>query len=333
MKGHRNYDRMLGTLYGVAVGDALGGPVEFMSRKDILTAYDGKEIRDMMGGGWLALKPGETTDDTAMTVCVMKGIMEQPELPVGAIGRHFIEWLHTGPKDVGNTCALAIRTAERLLKDAPKGDNDPVSAHVTWLKAANETGMKLTGRAGGNGALMRVAPVGVAYTAGTNVDGMAGSVSEMTHADHLSSIICMAYCTAISAYVFGIDNVGDAFLERIAERYEFPSPDDDRQQPPKPTGWVKDSMECAYYAFRATKDFEDAVVMAVNMGGDADTIGAITGGLAGARYGFDAIPRRWIDELYDKSLHDTIHDFVEFVLDGKVDDAYKEWMEHGFSET
>ena len=88
-----------GALFGVAVGDALGGPVEFMDPESIARKYG--RVSSMIGGGWLSLAPGEITDDTQMTLCVAEGIVENPTAPIEAIGRLFIQWANSGPKDIG----------------------------------------------------------------------------------------------------------------------------------------------------------------------------------------------------------------------------------------
>ena len=104
-----NFDRIKGALYGVAVGDALGGPLEFMSREAVRKAYPAG-LREMVGGGWLHLLPGETTDDTAMTLCVAEGILEAESRTAlrhanddelaAAIGSRFIRWLDGNPPGV-----------------------------------------------------------------------------------------------------------------------------------------------------------------------------------------------------------------------------------------
>ena len=88
-------DRVRGALYGVAIGDAMGGPLEFLDANEIKMRYG--QVREMIGGGWLNLKPGEVTDDTQMTLCVAEGILENPNDPVQTIGRRFIEWYGSKP--------------------------------------------------------------------------------------------------------------------------------------------------------------------------------------------------------------------------------------------
>ena len=142
-------DKIAGALYGVAVGDALGGPLEFMTAEQIAQRHG--LVTEMIGGGWLSLRPGETTDDTAMTMAVAEGIMEFPDAPCEAIGRRFIAWANSGPKDIGGTCrsgiSMAMRKAQELGKDTPDA--------VCWNYGGRATAELNHGRSGGNGALMR----------------------------------------------------------------------------------------------------------------------------------------------------------------------------------
>jgi ADP-ribosyl-[dinitrogen reductase] hydrolase len=103
-------DRVKGGLYGVAVGDALGGTTEFMSTREIEAKYG--YLTEIIGGGVWRLKPGEVTDDTMMTLCVAEGILENPGEPVEAIGRFFMKWYHSQPKDIGNIIRHAFEKYE-----------------------------------------------------------------------------------------------------------------------------------------------------------------------------------------------------------------------------
>ena len=102
-------NRIAGALYGVAIGDALGAPLEFMSKEEISRKHG--RVTEMIGGGWLNVVPGEITDDTQMTLAVAEGIIEGPDNPIQAIGKRFIEWARSGPKDIGGTCSMSIRWA------------------------------------------------------------------------------------------------------------------------------------------------------------------------------------------------------------------------------
>lgn len=275
-------DRVRGALYGVAVGDALGAPLEFMNATQIKQQY-GTPVREMVGGGWLSLAPGETTDDTDMTLAVCEGIMESPSVPIEPIGRRFIKWVDTQPKDVGMTCARSIQTARANLAAG-------MDAEAAWEAAAKRTAEENGDRSGGNGALMRTIGAALAYKTPEERAERTTQIAEMTHHDALSSDICRYYADAVHHFIKDEQDTGVRTLDTMAVEYGFSSCIN-------PSCWVQDSMECAYFAFATEAGFENVLVEVVNLGGDADTIGAIAGGLAGAYYGYGAIPQRWIDAL------------------------------------
>ena len=293
----RNEDKVRGALYGVAIGDALGGPLEFMNAEQIKQKYGGR-VTEMVGGGWLSLTPGETTDDTAMTLAVCEGIMENSSAPIEPIGRRFIEWVNTDPKDIGMTCARSISTA---LANLAAG----MEAEMAWKKAGINTAIENDDRSGGNGALMRTIGTALAYEDEDDRAKHTTQIAEMTHYDDLSSDICRYYANAVHHFIKDERDAGVRALDMMAV-YGFSSR-------VNPSGWVQDSMECAYLAFTTETDFENVLIKAVNLGGDADTIGAITGGLAGAYYGYDAIPQRWIEAI-PADIRARLDAFVEWVV-------------------
>lgn len=278
-------DRIRGAMYGVAVGDALGAPLEFMDAATIQRMHG--TVQNMIGGGWLGVRPGECTDDTAMTLAVARGIAEAPYYPVEAIGRHFVEWYNGGPKDIGATCAASIREAIRMAVDKAEP-----SAFI-WKHAAEAAHAILNGKTAGNGSLMRTAYVGLYYQDEFKAILKAWQISKMTHFDNQAAELCAVYTSLINKMVKE---------SRLRSRRQILIKGgvcgmDYTGFEPWPTGYVVDSFEAAIYCVYKTKSFEEAVIKAVNLGGDADTIGAITGGLAGALYGFKAIPERWTKYL------------------------------------
>ncbi|MBO6290861.1 MAG: ADP-ribosylglycohydrolase family protein [Selenomonas sp.] len=278
-------NRAKGAMYGVAVGDALGTPLEFMDALEIKDAHGPEPVREMLGGGWLHLPPGMTTDDTDMTLAVAEGLMATPrdgslaEL-IDQIGQRFIAWHHSRPKDIGITCRATIEAAERHLA----GGMRPSEA---WPKAAVEYDKASGHRSAGNGALMRTVPIGVALAPG-EAKTTAQATAMMTHWDKKQTELVADYTMAVSKLVRGMND----FMEFVRLAEEYPQP-----KHLAPTGYSLDSFNCALWAIRTSEDFEDAVARAVNLGGDADTIGAITGGLMGAYDGFEAIPERWVNAL------------------------------------
>lgn len=264
MKG--KLDRIRGALYGVAIGDALGGPLELMTEEEILQEHG--TVTNMIGGGWLGLAPGETTDDTAMTMAVALGIEENPEDPVPAIGRRFIEWYESVPKGIGGTCRSSIASARRFIRC---GANE----HSAWeCSGANKSE--------GNGALMRTIYPALYYTDQKQRQQIVRQIATMTHGGERSTRICAEYAEIVHAFI------GGKTPERLyAMSYSHV----------EPTGYVEYTWANVLEAFKETKSFDEALINAVNRGGDADTVGAILGGMAGACYGYKAIPGIWIEAL------------------------------------
>lgn len=284
--------RIRGAMYGVAVGDALGAPLEFMDAIRIQMQHG--TVRDMIGGGWLGVRPGEFTDDTQMTLAVAHGIAEESGDPIEAIGRHFVSWANSGPKDVGATCASSIHRAMRTAKNpASPSKND-------WLDAAAATHTLMHGRSAGNGSLMRTAYVGLYYKSEHEAMQKAMQISKMTHYDEETAVDCAVYSAILNRMV---DESSFRIRKQLLIHYACRSAYCKGRYPydllscagytPRPTGYVVDSFAAALHCILTTDSFEEAVIKAVNLGGDADTIGAITGGLAGALYGYEAIPERW----------------------------------------
>lgn len=294
-------NRIAGALFGVAVGDALGGPVEFMSAEEIVRRY--VCVSDMIGGGWLGLAPGEITDDTQMTLCVAEGIVEAPDDPIQAIGSRFIAWANSGPKDIGGACASSIGYAKRLGGKTPPAE--------MWETAAELTQRQSGRPVEGNGALMRTVYPGLYYDC-VKAQTWAMRIARMTHAGARSTEACILYSrmvnllTASESQAQAMQTPREFLAENCADVPEYVAAAKKTIVTPASGGYVVDSMRIAVGSMANTTTFEDAVVTAVNLGGDADTNGAITGGLAGAWYGYDAIPAEWIAALAPDVREDLI---------------------------
>lgn len=282
--------RIAGALFGVAVGDALGGPVEFMTPEDIQRRF--VCVSDMIGGGWLNLAPGEITDDTQMTLCVAEGIVEAPEAPVPAVGRRFIGWANSGPKDIGGACASSISKAQRIGGHTPTAE--------AWEQAAKETERAVGRPVEGNGALMRTVYPGLYYKDYLQAVNTTMKIARMTHAGFRSTEACALYVRMVH-FLTASENRTESPREFLVEHCQAVAEYDKAARAhivtPAAGGWVVDSMRIAVGSLANSSSFEEAVITAVNLGGDADTNGAITGGLAGAWYGYDAIPAEWIAAL------------------------------------
>lgn len=284
-------DKIKGALYGVAIGDALGAPLEFMSREQIARKHG--RVTEMVGGGWLSVEPGEITDDTQMTLAVAEGIAEDPRDPIKEIGKRFINWIMSGPKDVGNTCSLSIRGAILHGHQEAPGEDE-------WFKASKYTSAINGGRSGGNGALMRTAYPGLYYNTLDEAIRITEKAAKMTHWDDLSTLACNLYTEMIYLLTKGGNKAqGKEVITHVIEtnRLAMAYFILEAGEGLNPTGYVVDSFKCALHSIFKTDSFEEAIIDAANLGGDADTIAAITGGLAGAIYGYNEIPQRWIQAL------------------------------------
>jgi ADP-ribosyl-[dinitrogen reductase] hydrolase len=304
-------DKIKGSLYGVAIGDALGATVEFCSAEEINRRLG--IHKEMVGGGWLNLKPGEWTDDTDMTIAVAKGILENPESPIEYIGSYFLEWFAGRPRDVGNITRAVLDAVTR--------------GEYNWHKAAFGV-HQISGKTAGNGALMRTAPVGLIYRLPKQIIKNAVDICQMTHWDPMAAINCAFYslmigiatlpefCNSTNPEIdkWKIYNMAadlllaevitkDEELARVYSRMRLnlgrvlnnPVDISSTLNPDiNPSGYTLDSLTAAEWAFISGNSLEDSIIRAVNLGGDADTIGAITGGLAGAFWGYNQIPTRWL---------------------------------------
>lgn len=264
--------RCKAVLLGGAVGDALGAPVEFMTPGEIAAKYG--RLQEMVGGGWLRLKPGQVTDDTEMTLCLARGIVNSKGWDLRAIAGEFAAWLKSKPIDVGDTCRRGIRNF--MLK------GDLETPPNQWDA--------------GNGALMRMTPVALC-TLGNDelLEKYSREQGHLTHNHPLSDAACSTYGRMTQMALLGAEK---SRLRREADRLvaEYPTFRFD-PYPGLATGYVVDTIQTVFHYFFRSRSFEECLVATVNQGGDADTTGAIAGGLAGAYYGLEEIPQRWLKKL------------------------------------
>lgn len=274
--------RYVGTLVGAACGDALGATLEFQRRDDIQTRHpDG--LRDIVGGGWLHVAPGETTDDTAMMLAIARACTASG-LDLDQVAANFVSWMETGPKDIGNH----TRQALTLLRTGRAWDE---AGEV--LQASSAQGVA------GNGSVMRCAPVALRFRSDPErLVQAALDSSRITHADPRAMWSCVAVAQAIAHLLSGgaIDEVVAAATHEIpvqdvvdAVRSASTLPYEDVRS----GGFVLETVTAAFWCLLHESGAEEVIVRAVMMGGDADTTGIVAGSMAGAAYGIEAIPERW----------------------------------------
>jgi ADP-ribosyl-[dinitrogen reductase] hydrolase len=262
-------DRAVASYLGLAIGDALGATVEFMTPREIAAQFD---VHDTLrGGGWLHLKPGQVTDDTTMSLALGSSILAQGKVVALAAAQAFDNWMRSKPVDIGNTVRRNLLQFRQTGKpEAPYSDNDA-----------------------GNGAAMRVLPVALA-TLGQTEDAVRAACRAQGHVTHnckLSDAACECLVFMVQDALRGADKnhlLHNRAYPFIAQYPEFKFRDIRRSS--NPSGYVVDTLQAVFQSFFDTDNFRKCLVDTVNRGGDADTTGAIAGMLAGAVYGLDAIP-------------------------------------------
>ena len=280
-------DRFRGALLGLAVGEALGAPAEFLSADQVIERYG--YIAEMLGGGCHDVAPGQTTDATDMTLRLAESLAERGVHDPEDVMRRYREWFEGRPRDV----SLTVRTV--LLS---------YRAGTPWDLASRRAYEILGHPIAGNGSLMRCAPLALLYhdDDARRHDAMEGE-SMLTHFDRLAGWACIAYGDLLAAALHArlVDE-----LPAIADGLE----DEDRRisaalrdavdadpAEVRNSAFVVDSLRTALWAVLRSATFDEAACLVVNLGDDADTVGAITGALAGAVHGETGIPARWLAPL------------------------------------
>ena len=301
-KGYGYRDDIESVLFGVAIGDALGVPVEFKSR-EYLKEFP---VTDMIGNGTHNQLAGTFSDDGSLTFCLAEALTA--DFNLGTIANNFIEWYYFdywsargNVFDVGNTTSDAIVKMRTGVRPETAGGDDEYS--------------------NGNGSLMRILPL-LFHLLDKPIDErfeITKLVSSMTHR-HIRSVIACFYYLEFARHLFeekdkfeaynllqeelgqffiskNIKSEEVAHLDRLldGEIYKLP------EYEIKSIGYVIFTLEASIWCLLTTDNYSDAVLKAVNLGGDTDTTGAVTGGLAGLYYGWSDIPDKWVEQIARKN--------------------------------
>jgi ADP-ribosyl-[dinitrogen reductase] hydrolase len=287
-------ERYRGALLGLAVGDALGTTLEFKAPGTF------KPITDMVGGGPFGLRPGQWTDDTSMALCLAESLIEKRGFDPKDQMDRYCRWWKEGYLSSTGTCfdiGITVKTALAyyLRTGEPfAGSPDPFTA--------------------GNGSLMRLAPVVLAFRRNFELAiHNAGESSRTTHAAPTTVDACRYFAGLLLGALEGRSK------EELLSSFFCPAPDRaywkrhslspeiaeiadgsfKQKEPPViiGSGFVVRSLEAVLWAFHRSDSFRERALLAVNLGNDADTTGAIYGQLAGAFYGADAISEDWVERL------------------------------------
>ncbi|WP_419873243.1 ADP-ribosylglycohydrolase family protein [Candidatus Pristimantibacillus sp. PTI5] len=286
-------------ILGLCVGDALGVPVEFLSRQ----ALQKKPLTDMVGYGTHSQPAGTWSDDSSLVFCLMESAAAFPQIDLYDLAERFVKWLEHGywtphgeTFDVGIATAAAIGRYKQMCIR-------PDLAGGTQLQD------------NGNGSLMRILPLAYVLKEETPEDRLAvvSKVSAITHAHQISIMACAIYLELAIHLIDGLDpetsmrNMRETAAELFMEGHPAHKKCFERvlegdlsllkQEEVQSSGYVVHTLEASIWSLLTTGSFAEAVLRSVNLGEDTDTTGAVTGGLAGIYYGLDAIPENWLQQL------------------------------------
>ena len=296
-------DRARGALLGLAVGDALGTTLEF----EPPGSFD--PIDDMVGGGPFGLEPGQWTDDTSMALCLAESLVESGGFDPRDQMRRYVRWWRDGHWSSTGRC-FDIGTTTRRALARFETDGEPYAGSTDP-------------RSAGNGSLMRLAPVAIAYAhdPGEAVR-LAGESSRTTHGAREAVDACRYVASLLVGAMRGVSK-DELLAPRFAvapglwdEAPLTPTIDEIaagslRRKAPteiRGTGHVVRTLEAALWAFAKTDDFRTGALAVVNLGDDADTTGAVYGQIAGAVYGEGSIPSEWRERL---AMGDAIRELAD----------------------
>jgi len=318
-------DQARGVILGLACGDAVGRPVEGLGPDEIQEEYG--TITGMIGGGQFNAPAGKTTDDTALAYRLAKSLIEQNGFDPGDYAVRLVEWYQKDGFGYGQT------TKESILH---------LMDGLSWHEAGVETWKNAQiGYGAGNGSVMRCAPLTLAFhthdDAGVSLDTTSMASSFVTHADPR----CVYGCVILNRIIAnrlsdGTTNpIEDVFRDQVgihSNSEELPSEFERLSDLPiiptkntfGLTPYVIDSLEISLQHGLTASSTADAIIGAVNEGGDTDTVGAMAGAIAGAKHGASSLPDRWLDKLENaeelRTIAERLYNHTSF--DGATPDDF-----------
>ncbi|QDX41167.1 ADP-ribosylglycohydrolase family protein [Salarchaeum sp. JOR-1] len=291
-------DNARGVLLGLACGDALGRPVEFAAASEISAEYG--RLDEMVGHGTWNQPAGTITDDTEQALCIARSLVEHQGFDPADVAERFVAWYESDPFDIGR---MTMRTLSRLKH----GDTwDEAGQHV-WEQSRE-------GQNAGNGSVMRCPPLAIPYaTDWEHLVEVSRQSSQITHADPR----CTYGCAILNLTVAGLLEGTSTPLRDALDYVDASAPDElvaalrplaqgDTPGSLETSGYVVHSLQTALHDGLGCDSLEEAIVTAVNRGGDTDTIGAIAGAVAGARFGASSLPDRWLRTIGEADELETL---------------------------
>ncbi|KAF3402067.1 ADP-ribosyl-[dinitrogen reductase] glycohydrolase [Penicillium rolfsii] len=311
------HSRALGAIWGICVGDALGGPIQFKQP----TTF--KPIKDLEFVKPFGQPSGSYSDDGSMTLALAQSFVDSQGQYNHALSiQNYLDWFNYGRFSTTNEAwdlGRSTRIALRIWNTQGLSDLPLVQQKVNERLDEEESS--------GNGSLMRISPIGVAlWKDPDTAKRLARKQSLITHPALACPDACEAYTEIICMAMNGRtkEDICKAIMEfrfthpPLARRFaRYKSIGDWKAKSPAnmhSTGWVVDTLECALWGFFKYESWEEGALAVVNLGGDSDTAGAVYGGLAGVFYGYDAIPRRWVMGMQNGNfIRDVATKFAEVI--------------------
>lgn len=308
-------DRMLGCLYGQAIGDALGLGSEFMSKDEVIKNYpDGLRkydqiIQDAHRRRWAK---GAWTDDTDMMLCILNGF-ENGAFNLHRVASNFKDWFNGTPLGIG-------RHTYKVLCMGDYEEHPEMSSKLWWKLSRQQSAA--------NGALMRTSVVGLTQN---NIIEQAEAICKLTHYDPRCTGSCVIASSIIHNLVWHNKELSYDKIKNIAQRYDerilewidaaYNNSDismldlDERYS----IGYTLRTLSAALWCYWHANSFEEGLLSVVNEGGDADTNGAIACALLGSKFGYSSIPAYYIHNLHRQAeYHKTVSSFITAVNNGLV---------------
>ena len=268
----------VGMFVGLAIGDAMGAPIEFQKPRE-----PSNYIRDYKTGGAHNVTLGEFTDDTSMALAMADAFIQSGKFDAHLIMNNFLRWKNEGaysPRgvmfDCGTTVGAALRRYETDKSTPFTGSTESLSA--------------------GNGGLMRLAPAIIAARSEEQAIFNARESTRLTHGAEEA----LFYSEVLAKELWN--------KEALKEMEFIKHPIDIVREDVMSGGYVKETYQAAWWAFQISNSFKECITNAINRGHDSDTTGAVAGMIAGAIYGFNAIPKwmvkklQWVDEIIFKAI-------------------------------
>lgn len=291
-------DRARGILLGLACGDALGRPVEFSSSAAIETEHG--RLDEMVGHGTWNQPAGTITDDTQQALCIARSLVDQQEFDPADIADRFVVWYDSGPFDIGR---MTMKSISRLKH----GEEWDEAGQQVWENSPE-------GQNAGNGSVMRCAPLAIPYASHWDrLVEVSRQSSQITHADPR----CTYGCAILNLTIAGLLDDARSPLQDALDYVDSDAPAGlvaalgplARGESPstlETSGYIVHSLQTALHDGLSAESAGDAIVAAVNRGGDTDTIGAIAGAVAGARFGASQLPDQWLRAIDETDELDSL---------------------------